>query len=214
MKNIASFVAFILTLASAAEPKAKFPLQLSADISITAHLIPEEQTYPPRIRKMRIYYDYLGKRARADIAPGYEAEKTYIRRYDLEKEYMIRAAPIDDCKRSYLGEIMPYPELTGASFLNKETIDGEPVLHFVSEDFETLVHIYMSESTGAPVRLTQGSFVNGIFTPLLTYDYSAVSLLEPEDDLFEIPAPFRHDLCDFHTGGFPYLHVFHYFVRF
>lgn len=85
------------------EPIARFPLQISASITITAHLIEEGNEYPPRIRHMDVYYDYIKKRARVDIKAGYEAEKFYIRRYDLDEEYMVRSEPINDCKRSYLG---------------------------------------------------------------------------------------------------------------
>jgi hypothetical protein len=86
------------------EPIARFPLQLSASITITAHLIEEGNEYPPRTRQIHVSYDYIKKMARIEIKAGYEAEKVYIRRYDLDEEYMIRSAPINDCKRSYLGK--------------------------------------------------------------------------------------------------------------
>jgi hypothetical protein len=44
-----------------AEPIASFPLQLSATITITAHLIEPESEYPPRLRNIQIVYDYIGK---------------------------------------------------------------------------------------------------------------------------------------------------------
>jgi hypothetical protein len=197
-----------------AEPKARFPLQISADIKITAHLISPEQNYPPRERSMHIDYDYINKRARAHIAPGAEAEKTYIRRYDLEKEYMIRDPPIDDCKRSFLGETMPYPDVSSAKFLGEARLGSVDVNHFVVEEYETLIHLYFDKAKGAPLMLTQGSFKNEVFTPLMTYEYSNVVLEEPNEELFEVPAPFSHATCDRLAGGFPYLHVFHYFVRF
>jgi hypothetical protein len=53
-----------------AAPVPFFPLQFSAEISITAHLIEEDSEYPPRMRKMRVYYDYINKLARADIDAG------------------------------------------------------------------------------------------------------------------------------------------------
>ena len=53
-----------------------FPLQFSASIQITANLIDEKSAYPPRIRRMQVHYDYIKKRARADIDEGYEVEKT------------------------------------------------------------------------------------------------------------------------------------------
>ena len=46
---------------SYAEPVAIFPLQFSASVTITAHLIEEESSYPPRLRRMTILYDYIGK---------------------------------------------------------------------------------------------------------------------------------------------------------
>ena len=90
---------------------ASFPLKVTADIRITAHQVDESSDYPPRIRNMKVYYDYLGKKCRAEIDEGYEAAKVYIRRYDLKNEYMVRLPPIDDCKRSYLGDKMPFPDI-------------------------------------------------------------------------------------------------------
>ena len=97
------YITGILIVCLSADELPIFPLQLSAKIEITAHLIDPDNEYPPRIRKLKIYYDYINKVARADIEEGYEAEKTYIRRYDQKNEYMIRYPPINDCKRSYLG---------------------------------------------------------------------------------------------------------------
>ena len=51
-------------------PVPSFPLQFSGDISITAHLIEEESEYPPRVRKLKVWYDYMNKVARADIEAG------------------------------------------------------------------------------------------------------------------------------------------------
>jgi hypothetical protein len=50
-----------LFLRIAAVPVASFPLQLSATITITAHLIDADSEYPPRMRRMTIMYDYIGK---------------------------------------------------------------------------------------------------------------------------------------------------------
>ena len=42
-------------------PVAKFPLQISAVVTITAHLVEEASAYPPRERSMKINYDYIGQ---------------------------------------------------------------------------------------------------------------------------------------------------------
>jgi hypothetical protein len=199
-------------------PTAEFPLQFSANIVITSHLIDVSSEYPPRTRSITVYYDYIQKRARAEIEAGYEAAKYYIRRYDQKNEYMIRLPPIDDCKRSYLGETMPFPDISAALFIKQETINKIKCYYFLFEDFNTRVHIYLSIATkgkaSVPVRLIEEDFQNGESTPLLTYDYSEVSIGPPAELWFELPQGRDHKSCDRHVGGFPYLHIFHYFVRF
>jgi hypothetical protein len=76
---------FLLALSLSAAsnaPKPQFPLQFSASLRITADTIPEAQQYPPRYRRMRLWYDYVQKLAKAEIEAGYEAAKLQLRRYD------------------------------------------------------------------------------------------------------------------------------------
>lgn len=196
------------------KPVPSFPLQFSGTLTITAHLIEEDSEYPPRYRSMTVYYDYLQQRARADVEAGYEAQKTYIRLYDSKNEYMVRHPPISDCKRSYLGDLMPYPDIPGAVFVREEVVRNIRCNYFVSQEYETRVHIYMDATSGAPVRLLQESTSGDESVALLTYDYSNVQLGPLDDDLFTLPAPYEHHKCVRHVGGFPYIHVFHHFVRF
>lgn len=160
---------------------------------------------------MNIFFDYLNKYARVDIEEGYEAAKTYYRRYDLDREYMVRPDPINDCKRSWLGELMPFPDIPDATFKSTEVKNGVQCNYFVVEEYDTLVHIYMDVKTDAPVQLVQESRTDGL---LLTYDYSNVVLGPPAEELFELPAPYTHETCVKHAGGYPYLHIFHHFVKF
>lgn len=209
-----------------ASPSLVFPLQFTATLTITSHLIDEASEYPPKRRFMTVYYDYINKKARADIEAGYEAAKIYYRRYDQKNEYMVRLQPINDCKRSYLGEVMPFPDIEDVEYVGVDNIEGIECNHFVHEDYDTQVHMYMAVDNGAPVRLVQvntdsntadvssvGSAQSG-GQALLTYDYSDVTLGAPDDSLFDLPAPYEHKACVRHVGGFPYLHIFHYFVRF
>jgi hypothetical protein len=197
-------------------PEAWFPLQFSGNLEITSHLLPEDSDYPPQKRRMTIYYDYINKRARADIEAGYEAAKYYIRRYDEKNEYMIRLPPLNDCKRSYLGETMPFPEIPQSTkFIGFEEVNEEDAFYFIFNEFDIRVHIYMSLE-GAPMRLIQERIDDetGLSIPLLTYEFSDVSLEAPDISWFELPEEFDHKSCLRHVGGFPYLHVFHYFVKF
>lgn len=193
-----------------------FPLQLSADIEITAHLIDADSEYPPRIRRMSIHYDYLNKLARADIEEGYEAAKTYIRRYDTNNEYMVRHPPIGDCKRSYLGEVMPFPDIPQTKHVGETVVDGVVCDHHVHTDHDAVSHIYIAKNTGKPVQLTQSTVdsTSKVEQEVLTYRYLNVVLGPPAASLFALQDPHAHQTCERTAGGFPYLHVFHYFVRF
>lgn len=204
-----------LSIQQSEDPSPDFPLQFSATLVITAHLIEEESDYPPRTRRLNIIYDYINKRARADIEAGYEAAKFYIRQYDTKNEYMIRLPPIDDCKRSYLGEKMPFPEIPPSKYIGQ--IEKNDVLcnYWIFEEFEVQLHIYLAVEDNGPIKLIQANMNEiGVWIPMLTYDFLDVSVGEPESSWFDLPEPYQHKTCQRHIGGFPYLHVFHYFVRF
>jgi hypothetical protein len=222
---IFSLMAMVLhvSLVASEEKVAKFPLQLSFNLKITAHQIDADNEFPPRVRKMEIHYDYINSRARANMEPGFEAEKTYIRRYDNKNEYMVRMPPLNDCKRSYLGETMPYPLIPETEFIkDNEIINGKRVDYYLHSDYETRIHMYFEHGTYIPVQLLQESVSgsdesngsDGISTPMLTYDFEKVIIGEPDIKLFDLMEPYTHELCERHVGGFPFLHVFHYFVKF
>ena len=132
-------------------------------------------------------------------------------------------------------------------FLNTENISGKLCNHFVHQDFDTIIHIYLSTKDSSPVQLIQVKFStsskiivneylkftiklfthlylilllfqesieNGVSTPLLTYEYSDVQIGPIEERFFELPKEYSHDQCSLHMGGFPYLHIFHYYVKF
>lgn len=195
---------------------AEFPLQFSANIQITSHLVAPDSDYPPQTRRMTVYYDYIAKKARADIEAGYEAAKIYIRVYGDKAEYMFRLPPISDCKRSYLNEEMPYPDISFAVFQKQEEVNSELCNYFLIHEDNVRIHIYISVALGAPVRLIEEEFENGVSTPLLTYNFDSVVLRAPPEKWFlpeEIDRKSK-STCDRHVGGFPYLHIFHYYVRF
>jgi hypothetical protein len=209
------FCGILLALTSVKDPELVFPLQFSANIQITAHLIDENSDFPPRYKRLTVFYDFINKKARADIEAGFEAAKYYIRRYDMENEYMIRLPPINDCKRSYLGEDMLFPEVSDYVFAGESVVNNVVCNYFLHEELTSRIHMYMSFEDGAPVQLVQESLEGGNTTKLLTYDYSDVTLGPPDESWFELPEEHGHDTtCVRHVAGFPYLHIFHYFVRF
>ena len=198
---------------------AKFPLQCSFNVTITANQVSDaENAFPPRVRTIGVYYDYVNKRGRADIQEGYEAAKVYLRRYEegVDMEYMVRLPPIDDCKRSNLLDVMPYPLIPDTNFVKQMACPGggQQCDYFLCTDYDTKVHIYMDSSTGAPVQLVQEAEVDKQDVPMLTYDYHDVVLGAPDKSHFELASLDKQvEDCDLHAGGFPYLHLFHYFVK-
>lgn len=79
------------------------PTQFSADVSIVSHLTDPRQRYPPSTRHMRIQYDWEQQVAKAEMVRGFEANKTYVRRYDQQREYMVKHGQYRKCERAYLG---------------------------------------------------------------------------------------------------------------
>ena len=80
--------------------------------------------------------------------------------------------------------------------------------------------MYFRQDTHWPVRVLQETVTageggeEGVSVPMLTYDYRDVVLGQPDAAHFQLPVPYQHDHCDRHVGGFPYIHAFHYFVKF
>jgi hypothetical protein len=203
----------------------KFPLEFQFNVTITAHQVPAETDYPPRWRSYYVYYDYLHNRARIDVDAGFEAAKVYIRRYDLDHEFMVRHLPIDDCKRSHMGDVMPYPHLPSLTYIDSVDLDGVACKHYVyDEEYMTRIHMYFDQQ-GLPVQLIQESMDSETqqHIPMLTYDYSDVKVGTISTEIFGIDNMQRGEVdkgsfwskeqCDLHAGGFPFIHLWHHFVK-
>lgn len=65
-----------------------------------------------------------------------------------------------------------------------------------------------------PIRLTEENFVGELPTMLLTYDLDNLHVGPQSVADFEIPQGYSHKDCARNVGGFPYIHAFHYYLRF
>eukprot|EP00941_MAST-03F_sp_MAST-3F-sp1_P001590 g1590.t1 len=207
---------------SDAQSVLSFPKQFTAELLTTAHQISKDTSYPHRYRRMKIYYDSVNNKARADITKGFEAGRIYYRRYDEKSEYLIETGEYETCQRSYLGEKMPLPELPqDAVFSGKEELPGlcSQCERFTAEEDESRTHIWKNIETGAPVRVTEEWLIRGEdgelqSEPLMTYELKYSKIGPPPDEVFELPSPYTHKSCTRQPGGFPYIHAFHYYLRF
>jgi hypothetical protein len=64
----------------------------------------QTKPYPPWRRRIEVWYDLPARKARAYVHEGFEANKTFLRRYDTKQEYLIRDDEFAECRRAYLSE--------------------------------------------------------------------------------------------------------------
>ncbi|CAM9274823.1 unnamed protein product [Ectocarpus sp. 4 AP-2014] len=193
-----------------------FPQHFSVRVQVTSHMVDPATGYPPWIREMDVAYDRAAGRAKVVVTKGLNAGKTFLRLYGSKREYMIRDGEYPACRRSYLGEEMPTPELPRtASFKDMQVLEGLMCEHWVQDDGVSRVHIYIDSATQAPRRLREETVhENASAVPLVTYDFMDLNIAPQAPELFLLPEPYiAREACDLHVGGFPYLHLFHHYLR-
>ena len=162
-----------------------------------------------------VAYDYLNKRARADVLEGLDAGKNFTRRYDTKQDYVTTGGSFPSCQRSYLGERMPLPKIPegAAKQSSGALIDDEPHDEYRIEVPELdRVRVWVSAATGRYRRLTNENWVDGRWVALMTYDLLDFEEVAPSEDAVALDAPWTHASCDRHVGGWPYLHLFHHYL--
>ena len=90
----------LLACAATAAAIPAFPLLFVATVETTAHLVDKSKPYPPWKKRIRLSYDYLNKRARADIMEGLDAGKNFTRRYDTKQDYVTTGGTFPSCQRA------------------------------------------------------------------------------------------------------------------
>lgn len=89
-------------------PVAPTPLLLvprKQPLASPPHLaLPQTQDYPPWRRRVEVWYDGPERKVRAFVHEGFEANKTFLRRYDVKQEYVVRDDAFAECRRAYLSE--------------------------------------------------------------------------------------------------------------
>ncbi|DAZ96514.1 TPA: hypothetical protein N0F65_008065, partial [Lagenidium giganteum] len=179
------------------------PRQFTADVHVISHLVDPTQVYPPSTRHMRVSYDYDRRVARADMINGFESNKTYIRRYDQKREYMVKFGKYPKCERAYLGEEMPLPEIPHVqTYVGIEKVRDIVCEHWVHAYANVRVHIFIDVQSRVPVRLTEENLIGESPTLLLTYDLHDVQLGTHPDAMFEAQEVATHQKCTRNVGGF------------
>jgi hypothetical protein len=197
-----------------------FPKHFTADVSIVSHLVtPDIQTdgYPPAIRNMKVSYDRELGSARVD-----EGIISYLRRFDLKKEYKINSGPYPSCRKSYLGEEMPQQQFSRGGYWLNNNDDSCPKPYdqqkcktwYQDEGGGQIAKVYVSRDTYIPyvAKLYSTNPVNMKLEPTLTFQWKNIDLNKPNKELFVDIDTTRAD-CEDQAGGFPWIHLFHHFFR-
>ncbi|KAG7400391.1 hypothetical protein PHYBOEH_005979 [Phytophthora boehmeriae] len=208
-------VAAALHVACSERAAPQLPRQFQAEVHVLSHLTDPRQEYPPSVGKMKIHYDFDQQLARAQMLEGYNAGKTFVRRYDQKQEFMVKHGEFRKCERAYLGGAMPAPEIPFVQeFVAMESVRGKVCEHWVHAHDDVRVHVYNDVATSVPIRLTEENIVNGQPTMLLTFDLHDVQVGSQNVSSFSIPDGYERSDCFRNVGGFPYIHAFHYYLRF
>lgn len=67
---------------SSARSTPQLPRQFRAEVQVLSHLTDPRQEYPPSMGRMKVQYDFDQQLAQAEMLQGYNAGKTFVRRYD------------------------------------------------------------------------------------------------------------------------------------
>ena len=219
-----------------------FPAQFSATVVTIAHMVNSSNAYPPSLRKIRVHYDSVKGRAKAEILEGYDVGKTFIRRYDLKKEYMVQKGKHKRCHRGYLGEAFPEAVFPDNAQLQDQIIKIERYTevnlhvkrkknrgilcqHWIKDEDApggiARIHIYTSRETGFPVKLVE-EFIpdirktqdkKEIVEPVMSYFFENFSTGEQDTSVFSLPKPYSDRKCERNIQGFPYFHIFSWYIR-
>ncbi|ETK86951.1 hypothetical protein F441_08618 [Phytophthora nicotianae CJ01A1] len=215
MVMLFSLLLLLLDSAFSARSPPQLPHQFQAEVHVLSHLTDPRQEYPPSMGRMKVQYDFDQQLARAEMLEGYNAGKTFLRRYDQKQEFMVKSGEFRKCERAYLGDAMPVPEIPFAQeFVAMESVRGKVCEHWVHAHDNVRVHVYSDVSTNVPIRLTEENVIDGQPTMLQTFDFHNVHIGPQNVSSFAIPDGYERSDCARNVGGFPYIHAFHYYLRF
>ncbi|GMH89732.1 hypothetical protein TrVE_jg6250 [Triparma verrucosa] len=222
MANFALLILLLLIIAIphslSAPPAPAFPSSFSAQITITSNLLPADIVYPPRVKIVRLLYSLELQKAKIVIEKGHDEGKMYVRDYGGEMDYELSAG---SCRRAFLGEEMTPPTLPLSVHLGDAQISEGGTMtnyeHFVRSTVYSNIHIYSDPGNGYPRRLVVEDIDDdGVTEVSMTYDIDSLQELTGSEDwtIGEGHTEGIEGSCERFVGGFPYMHLFHYYLRF
>lgn len=208
-----------------------FPPALKARVRIFSHVLDEsmqsDSGYPPKERLLTLAYDRVAQVVRID-----EGNVSFIRRFDLKKEFRIDDGPFPSCRRSYLSEPFPEQQFPRGGRWVSEVAQKCPPPHssrycrlwrqeegmgqasLVYVDYDSYMPLQVVVSSQPIDQANEYSSLDNTakLEPLLTFTWDNIVLGQPDTGLFSDASEQRDD-CERQAGGFPWIHVFHSFFK-
>merc|ERR1712046_41914 len=177
------------------------PNQFTGTIETVALLLEKNLEYPPRVKTYEVHYDWVNKKAKVAVTAGEEWDE-YIMRYDEDMEHHIEMEGKE--RKCYVSELkvkMPLPEkLKSPRYQGPKEVRGSLCHHWVDGKGDSKVDYFETADKRQPLQL---------LTPAMSYDFVSFIAGPPDPAVFEI----NSRQCEEQVGGFPYVHVWHYFIR-
>jgi len=179
----------------------EFPLQFSGTIETVALLLDKNIEYPPRVKRYEVHYDHHAKMAKVAVTAGEEWDE-YIMRYDQDMEHHIEMEGKE--RKCYISELkvkMPLPEkLKFPRYQGTTAVRGIDCHHWIDGKGDSKVDYFETVQERRPLQL---------LTPAMSYDFIKFEAGPPDSAGFDIDSR----QCEEQVGGFPYVHIWHYFIR-
>ncbi|KAA0159241.1 hypothetical protein FNF31_04970 [Cafeteria roenbergensis] len=208
---VAALAAALLLLAAGARRVVpRLPLQFVATATAESHLVDKAAEYPPWRTVYDLAFDFEAKRVAATVLEGFDAGSTFIRHYDRRWEYRVTSGEFSDCRRAFLSEDLPEPELPSSlELVNGDgEWEGRPASEWRTESDHARVTVWQDAASGLPVAVTDEGFNGTAMVPLMTHRLESVTVGAPPPGRMDLPPPWRHADCEPYAGGWPWIHFF------
>ncbi len=126
-------------------------------------------------------FDFEAKRVAATVLEGFDAGSTFIRHYDRRWEYRVTSGEFSDCRRAFLSEDLPEPELPSSlELVNGDgEWEGRPASEWRTESDHARVTVWQDVASGLPVAVTDEGFNGTAMVPLMTHRLESVTVGAP-----------------------------------
>ena len=175
--------------------------------------------YPPWRTVSELAFDFERKRVSARVLEGFDEGSTFLRRFDTKQEYRVLHGDFAECRRAYLSEALPRPELPSTLAVTEEDSEwaGRAARLWATHDEHTKVLVWQDKESGLAVAVRDfGKDEAGRLVPLMTHTLEDIregaEAVEGEVGLFELPPQHSHESCARYPGGWPWTHYFHVYL--